>query len=252
MNGMAQRSTNALTKTDYAAVIPVTRILCTFAATLKYEDIPPSLVIHLKTLILDHIGVAAYGAQKIDSSEPFHKAIQSLGSHGSSTVFTRGSSFQPQYAMMLNGAYSHTLDFDDTYLEGVVHPGASVISAALVEGERLNASGSCLLAAIAVGYEVVCRLAAALGNGGFAKGFHNTCTTGIFGAIAAIGSLRCLKEQEIVSAFGVAISQAGGSMQFLENGSWNKRLHPGFAAHDAFVAVAFAEAGVVSSYLYRM
>ncbi|KAK1815068.1 hypothetical protein LTR12_010492 [Friedmanniomyces endolithicus] len=48
-------------------------------------------------------------------------------------------------------------------------------------------------------------------------------------------------------AFGLAGSKAAGSMQYLDNGSWNKRLHPGFAVHDAFMCVALAEAGVVGA-----
>jgi 2-methylcitrate dehydratase PrpD len=228
------------------ADVPITKLLAGFATSLRFESIPTTLVAHLKILTLDYICVAVYGARKAGSSDPFYKAIETLSGPGTSTVFTRGSSFQPQYAILLNAAYSHTLDFDNTYLRGIVHPGASVISAALVEGERLGATGTQLITAVAAGYELVCRLALALGNGGYAKGFHNTCTTGIFGAIAAIGSLRGLDRENIIEAFGIAISQAGGSMQFLENGAWNKRLHPGFAAHNAFLAVSFAEAGIVS------
>jgi 2-methylcitrate dehydratase PrpD len=234
------------TVNGHGKIPEVSKLLAEFAANLTFESIPASLVAHLKTLILDYIGVAVYGAQKADSSDSFYKAIQASRGPRKSTVFTRGSSLQPQYAMLLNAAYSHTLDFDNTYLEGVVHPGASVISATLVEGKRLESTGNEFITAIAVGYEVICILALALGNGGYAKGFHNTCTTELFGAIAAIGSLRSPDVKQMHEAFGIAISQAGGNMQFLENGAWNKRLHPRFAAHNAFLAVAFAEAGVIS------
>jgi 2-methylcitrate dehydratase PrpD len=36
-------------------------------------------------------------------------------------------------------------------------------------------------------------------------------------------------------------------MQYLENGAWTKRLHPGFAAHDALIALALARAGVAGA-----
>lgn len=237
-------------KTDRAQP-PITRRFAEFVSDLKFRAIPPPVIEHLKTLLLDNLGVTIYGAKYTESSDPFFTAIKALnGSCGRSTVVSKGSSFQPQYAMMLNGAYSHTLDFDDTHIEGVVHPGASVIAAALTEGESTKASGQQLLTAIAAGYEVVCRLGVAIGSSGFAKGFHNTSTCGIFGAIAAISSLRGLDADIIEMAFGVGISKTAGSMQFLTNGAWNKRLHPGFAAHDAYLSVAFAQAGVVGCEKY--
>jgi 2-methylcitrate dehydratase PrpD len=227
---------------------PVTKAIASFAASLTYDSIPPALISHLKVLILDYIGVSLFGSTKTESSEPFYAAIRSLNStsSGKSTVFSHGSTFQPQYAMLLNGAYGHTLDFDDTHLGGVVHPGVTVISAALTEAETLNSSGEQLLTAIAAGYEVICRLGVALGSGGFAKGYHNTSTCGIFGAIAVIANLRGLSAEMTEMAFGIGISKTAGCMQYLANGAWNKRLHPGFAAHDAYLAVAFAQAGVVS------
>ncbi len=76
---------------------------------------------------------------------------------------------------------------------------------------------------------------------------HNTSTAGIFGAVAAIAVLKKLPSTTIGMAFGLAGSKAAGSMQYLENGSWNKRLHPGFAVHDAFVCVALAESGVIGA-----
>ncbi|PMD29631.1 2-methylcitrate dehydratase PrpD [Hyaloscypha variabilis F] len=226
---------------------PITHNLAAFISTLEFSSIPARLIIDLKTLLLDHLGVALYGAQHTSSSAPFLAAINALNSSGTSTVLTRGSSFQPQYAMLLNGAYAHSLDFDDTHLEGVVHPGATVITAALTVAETLQSSGKELLTAIAAGHEVVCRLGIAIGSSGYAKGFHNTSTCGIFGAIAAISKLRGLKAEVIENAFGIGISKTAGNMQFLVSGAWNKRLHPGFAAHDAFLAVTFAEAGVVGA-----
>ena len=93
---------------------------------------------------------------------------------------TKGNGFLPQYASCLNAAYAHTLDFDDTFAAGALHPGVSVISAALAEAELLGADGKTLLTGLAAGYEVVCRISRALGAGAYERGFHNTGTAGIF------------------------------------------------------------------------
>lgn len=222
-----------------------------FIVNAKYEDLPAKAVSKLKDLIIDHVGVAAGAALGSDSSAPIFKGIQAFaaGTKGNCTVYTKGHDFAPQYAALLNGAFAHSYDFDDTYAPGTVHPGASVIPATLAASEVCGASGKDALLAIAVGYEIVCRLSRALGSGSYTRGFHNTATTGIYGAVGAICKLRGLPRQVVVDALGLAGSKASGTMQFLHNGSWNKRLHPGFAAHDAMLCIALAEQGVTGATL---
>lgn len=155
----------------------------------------------------------------------------------------------PQYASLLNSAFGHSLDFDDTYADGTLHAGITTISAAMTQAEILGqeASSELFMLAVCVGYEITCRLGRELGLEAYNRGFHNTATAGIFGAVAAIAVLKQLPADTIEMAFGLAGSKAAGSMQYLDNGSWNKRLHPGFAVHDAFMCVCLAEAGVIGA-----
>lgn len=229
---------------DYKNNVPVTKSLSSFVADLEFKDLPDTHVQRIKTFLLDYIGVAVYGAAKVESSSHFVEAIEGLGIIASkpSTAITKGAKFAPQYAALLNGAFAHSLDYDDTYAPGIVHPGVSVISAALSISD--NMSNLDLLTGIAAGYEVACRIGRALGAESYKQGFHITGTAGIFGAVSAICKLKHLDMRTVEMAFGLAGSKAAGSMQFLATGSWNKRLHPGFAAHDAVICVALAEAGV--------
>lgn len=214
-----------------------------FVADLEFTDLPDTHVQRLKTFLLDYIGVAVYGAAKAESSSQFVE-VEGLGIIASkpSTVITKSAKFAPQYAALLNGAFAHSLDYDDAYAPGIIHPGVSVISAALSVSD--NTSTLDLLTGIAAGYEVACRIGRALGAESYKQGFHITGTAGIFGAVSAICKLKRLDTRTIEMAFGLAGSKAAGSMQFLATGAWNKRLHPGFAAHDAVICVALAEAGV--------
>ncbi|KAF4553566.1 MmgE/PrpD-like protein 2 [Elsinoe fawcettii] len=153
-----------------------------------------------------------------------------------------------QYTAFLNGALAHNPDFDDTHSSGIIHVGATVIAAALSEAQTLpDLTYADLLLATAIGYEVSTRIAIALGISAWHRGFHNTSVAGIYGGVACLAKLRHLTPQQITDAFGLAVSFASGSMQFLENGAWNKRLHPAKAAHDAFVVVALAEAGALGA-----
>ncbi|KAI1345187.1 2-methylcitrate dehydratase [Xylariaceae sp. FL0016] len=227
----------------------ITEAFVDFIINTKYNSLPSKAVLKLKDLIIDHIGVAAGAALGSESSEHIFKAIAafSAGAKGNCTVYTKGHDFLPHYAALLNGAFAHSYDFDDTYAAGTVHPGASVIPATFASAEMIGASGQDILTALAVGYEIVCRLSRALGAGSYLRGFHNTATTGIFGSVGAIASLRGLSRQVVTDALGLAGSKAAGSMQFLDNGSWNKRLHPGFAAHDAMLCISLAEQGVTGA-----
>ncbi|TGJ86598.1 hypothetical protein E0Z10_g2165 [Xylaria hypoxylon] len=226
----------------------ITEALCKFIVEVKYDQLDEKLVDQIKDYVTDCIGISAGAAAICKSSEPFLRSVIALGGKsGQSTVFTKGSAFSPQYAGLLNAAFAHSFDFDDTHASSILHPGSTAIPAALAQAELLNSDGKTLLLGIAVGYEITCRIGRAYNFGGYARGFHNTATAGIFGAVAAISKIKGLSLDQVKNAFGLAESKAAGSIQFVDNGAWNKRLHPGFAVHDAFVAVALAEAGVTGA-----
>ena len=228
----------------------VTTRLANLVADFKAHDMLPGMVEKTKELLLDMLGVGILGSAVAESSLPFMKATETLtaGFPGSTTVFGTGKKFPAPYAAMLNAAFAHTLDFDDTHIGGVIHPGAAVVATALAEAEGMpQIKFDQVLQAIALGYEIVVRVGAGLGAGGYERGFHNTGTAGTFGAIASLCKLRGLDANTIENAFGIALSYSSGTMQWLENGSWNKRLNPGNAAFNAFTCVAFAEAGVLGA-----
>jgi len=222
-----------------------TRVLAEFAIGVAAERLPTDVVDRLQQCLLDFVGIAAFAAAEAESSGPFRNAVTALApGRGPGTVVGEARGYPYPYAALLNGAFAHTLDFDDTNLFGALHPGAPVIPAALALAEQHGATGARLLEALAAGYEVACRVGAALGQTAYDRGFHITAVAGIFGAVAAGAKILALEADRVVDAFGIALSQAAGSMQYLENGAWTKRLHPGFAAHDALVALALARAGV--------
>jgi 2-methylcitrate dehydratase PrpD len=194
----------------------VTPELVRFVCDTTYEALSSGVIKKIKELLLDHIGV-------------------------------KGKCFPVQSAVLLNGAFAHSFDFDDNFAAGALHPRASVIPAALAQSEVSNMDAKTLLTSLDVGYEVICRIARALGSGSYERGFHSTGTAGIYGAIAVVAKVRKVSAVTTETAFGLAGSKAAGSMQFLDNGSWNKRLHPGFAAYDALLCIALAEAGVIVS-----
>jgi 2-methylcitrate dehydratase PrpD len=106
-------------------------------------------------------------------------------------------------------------------------------------------SGADLLRGVAVGLEVKCRLCKVAPMRVHKAGFHPTAIFGVMGAVAGIGAALRLSEEEFVNAFGIAGSMAGGLIEYLADGSWTKRMHPGWAAQSGYRAVRLAQGGFV-------
>jgi 2-methylcitrate dehydratase PrpD len=147
------------------------------------------------------------------------------------------------WAALANGTFGHGLDFDDTHTESVVHVSASVVPAALAACEERRASGRDFLLAVALGMEANVRIGLVARGGFHDRGFHPTGVCGTFAAALIAGKVSGLDERRLVDALGLANSQAAGSLEFLTDGSWAKRIHGGWAAHSGLVAARLAAAG---------
>jgi 2-methylcitrate dehydratase PrpD len=232
-------------------------LLAHHAVDTRETELPEEVRSQLRRHLLDFLGVSLGARVHADSTPAFEEAISILagsgsdrasggesGRDGEATLLTDGSRGPAEHAALVNGALAHSLDFDDTHRASSLHPGAPVIPAAFAIAERESASTRELLRAISAGYDVACTVGEAINpDSHYDRGFHVTATCGTFGATAAAGLLAGLGSEEIESAFGVNASQAAGTLGFLENGAWNKRLHPGLAARRAVLACALAESG---------
>ncbi len=226
----------------------ITEILARYATSLTYEQLPVEAVEKAKQLVLDLVGIALRAAVDADSTPSVRAAVLALAAPGDVSVWGEEFTLGPAHAALVNATYAHSLDFDDTHREGSVHAGASVIPTALALAEHYQLDGRRLITAIVAGYDVTCKLAMALDpKSHYDRGFHPTATAGVFGATAAGASLFRLSASQLEHAFGINGSQAAGSMQFFDNGAWNKRLHPGLAAHNAIAALELARHGFVGA-----
>ena len=200
----------------------VTRELAAFTAAIRYESLPAEVQERTRFLMLDLVGNMLRGRHDTESTAPLLAAARALGlAAGSAAVFGDSARYTPAGAALVNGTTAHSLDFDDTHAAGPLHPGAPVTPAALAAAEMVGADGKTVLAAIVAGYEVTCRLALSLPGGDhYERGYHPTATCGAFGGAAAAARVFGLSAEQVESAFGIALSQAAGSLQFLNNGAW--------------------------------
>lgn len=223
----------------------VTADLSRYAAGLKWETLPPEVQERARFLLLDLVGNMVRGRHDAESTPSLLAAARALGlGAGSCGVFGEAARWTPAGAAFLNGAFAHSLDFDDTHAPSTLHPGAPVIPAALAAGEMAGAAGAEVMAAIVAGYDVTIRIALALpAKAHYDRGFHPTATAGAFGGAAAAARVFGLDADGVANALGIALSQTAGSLQYLVNGAWTKRFQVGWAALNGLVAATLAREG---------
>jgi len=194
-------------------------------------------------LTLDVLG-SCLASSRQDFGRAIVQAAERLGGPAESTLIGCKTKVGASSAVLANSTLAHGLDFDDTREDAIVHTGCVAVPTALAVGEAVGASGRAVLEAIVAGVEVMCRVGLAVPGRFHARHYHPTSLTGSFAAAAVAGRLYGLTEDQLVHAFGICGSQAGGIIEYLADGSWTKRLHPGWAAHAGVTAVLMAHAGL--------
>lgn len=227
----------------------IAQIYAKYAKDLNFDDLPQEVIDHSKKLILDIMGNDIGGYEWMDSGPSIVNGIREINRGNSgSTVIATGESMAPEWASFANASMAHSLDYDNHHAKGVIHAGGSVVNCALAAAEENNSNGKELITSVVIGYEIACRLAMALGpHSSHEMGFHPTGTCSTFSGSAIIGRSRKMSEEEIVNAMGLNGSQAAGSMQYVVNGAWNKRTHPGINTHSSFIAATLAQSGFIGA-----
>src|SRR5436190_8207587 len=192
-------------------------------------------------LLIDIAGLCV-AARK---SEYVLAALKSWESGGACTAIGHARALDSAGAAFVNGTAAHGEDFDDTFEGGPVHAGAVVVPAVLAIAEREKLAGRDALAGIAVGCELMCRASLVAPKRIHKAGFHPTAVLGALGAAAAVGTALRLEKNSFVNALGVVGSMASGIIEYLAEGAWTKRLHPGWAAQAGIHAVDLARHGFV-------
>jgi 2-methylcitrate dehydratase PrpD len=195
--------------------------------------------------MLDAVG-CALAAKNFDFAQVSLRAIAELGGAGPRGVVGHTLRLPLRDAVLANGILMHGLDYDDTHSEGIVHLTVGVLPAALGLAAELARSGRDLLVAYIAGVEAGARLGSVAKGGFHQVGFHPTGVVGAFASALAAGKLHGLDSGQLVNAQGVALSVAAGSLEFLEDGSWTKRFHPGWAGVGGITAATMAKHGFVA------
>ena len=218
------------------------RHLAEWCASLTWDQIPAEVRDGLALRLLDTTGLIVVGAQ----TEAVGVALEFVGSneeHARSTVCGYPGRVSASSAALVHGVAGHCRDYDDTFMDSVVHPGSVVIPVALALAEAVDATDEAFATAIIAGYEIAARIGAVAGRRLHARNLHPTGIVGPIAAAATAARLLDLTAQQTSWAMGLAASMSGGLRAFAVDGGWSKWLHVGWAAHGGIVAAQMAVRG---------
>lgn len=222
----------------------ISSTLAKYAYEFNLDNVPEDVQKYALNLILDGTGIA-YASSQYSFSKIGLEALRLFNEPGVHLVLGTGERLPYRDAALANGLLIHGLDFDDTHVAGVVHMTSAVWPCVLAVAEKNNSSGKEMLAAYIAGMEVGARIGMVAKGAFHQVGHHPTGIAGAFACSLVASMLMKLSEEQMVMAQGIALSMASGNFEFLEDGAWTKRYHPGWAAVSGIMAATFAKAGYI-------
>ena len=215
-----------------------------YVSTFDLARVPAEVIARAKFNILDAIGIG-YASVGYDFAERSAQALHDIGGQGNFPVIGMSLRLPQRDAAQLNGILIHGLDYDDTHSRAVIHPSASSVPTMLAAGTATDASGKAALSGFIIASELASRIGIAANGGFHDKGFHPTGVVGAFGSTLGAGYLYGLTRDQLRNAQGIVLSQAAGSLEFLDDGAWTKRNHPAWASVCGQTAAVMAKHGFV-------
>ncbi|WP_449285409.1 MmgE/PrpD family protein [Marinobacter sp. PE14] len=189
--------------------------------------------------LLDWLGCALIGSRE-ESGQAIIKYAKTLP-EGSVPCIGAGRR-EASTAAFVNGSFGNILEMDDLHRTSIVHPGDTVIPAALAVAQRESNSATELLDAIVRGYEAAIRVGEAAGPDHY-RFWYSTATCGVFGAAVAAGSLISLDSEEMADAVGLAGMQSSGLWQCRLEKGFGKQLATARASQSGVLAADLASGG---------
>ncbi|WP_114424132.1 MmgE/PrpD family protein [Nocardioides houyundeii] len=225
-----------------AALDGATDAVVAFVLDSYTAPLPPEVEHHVRRLLVDYMAAVVPGSTTdVARAVASHVAVTYGGDQATAIGLGRVSA---PGAAFLNGTSCHSLEVDDGYTPGSVHPSSVCFPAVLAAAEALGSDTATTMRGLAVALELTSRLAAAGHPTTWRNHFHNTPLAGVVAAACGVAVLRGLSGDQLHDALGIAASHAGGLFAFLGKSAEVKRVHPGKAARDAIVSVELAAAGV--------
>ena len=221
-----------------------------YTASVSTADLPEDAIHGAKRCVIDWFASTLRGGMEAPATLLTDALVDVIGDGpgtgqgtNKAVLYPSGKTTDPRTAALINGAAVLTIEFDDIFRDGLYHPAAPVITAALAVAQARGLTGEALLRSVIAGYEVSNRMAVAV-NPAHYEYWHTTATIGTFGAAAAASAALGLDGEKTAHAMANAGTLAAGLQQAFRADAMAKPLHTAHAAETGVTLALAAEKGV--------
>ena len=207
-----------MSKQPGSQISPVMSQLSAYIASALRRSLPPAVIEKTKHHILDTLAAMISGSRLAPGMRAIGY-VKTLGGVKEACVIGSNIITTAVNAALANGMLAHADETDDSHAPSLTHPGCGIVPAALAMAERERRNGAALLRAVALGYDVGCRLTQSLDAYQFREDGHSTHSFGpMFGAAAAAGALADLRERQVRHLLSFTAQQASGISCWMRDG----------------------------------
>lgn len=227
------------------AAADITGRLARYMVEARERTLPPDVAREARHRILDSLAAMVSGA-RLKPGEMAIRYARSQGGVEEATVVTTDIRTTAINAALANAMFGHADETDDFHPETKAHPGCSVVPAALAMAEREGASGTELLNAVALGYDLCCRFLIALGAD-LVRATHRSAegTSSTMGSVGAAAALARLDEKGMRHALSYAAQQVSGIWSWVRDAEHVEKAFDfsGMGARNGVTAAIMAQMG---------
>lgn len=227
------------------ATSDITGRLARYMVEARERRLAPQVAREAKHRILDTLAAMVSGAH-LKPGEMAIRYARSQGGVAEATVLTTDIRTSAVNAALVNGMLAHADETDDFEPVTKAHPGSAVVPAALAMAEREGRSGTELLAAVALGYDLCCRFLLALGPD-LVRGSHRSAegTSSTLGGVGAAAALARLDEKGMRYALSYAAQQVSGLWSWVRDAEHVEKAFDfsGMGARNGVTAAIMAQMG---------
>jgi 2-methylcitrate dehydratase PrpD len=227
------------------AISPVMQQLAGYCAAVPDAPLPEAVEEKVRHHVLDTIAAMVSGSRLV----PGTRALSYIGTQGGTPEASiPGSSLRTSAtnAALAGGMLAHADETDDSHAASLTHPGCAIVPAALAMAQRRHATGTELLRAVALGYDLGCRMTLSLHAYDFRDAGHSTHSFGpTFGAAVAAGALAHLDERQVRHLLSYAAQQVSGVACWMRDPDHVEKAFDfgGMAARNGVAAATMVEHG---------
>lgn len=217
--------------------------LTDFYADISLADLPEAVVAKTRRSLFDFLGVLLAGHRQGVLSPIALAYVRAQQAKEEASLLPLPEKSSAALAAFYTGVAAHAVELDDGHRFGTSHPAVAVIPAVLAVAERQDRSFAEVILGVAVGYDMMLRVARAVNPSHLKRGFHTTGTAGSIGAAAGAGKVLALNQTQLTHCVAMGGLQSAGLQEMLHSNPSIKPLQAGKAAQAGVLSADLAALG---------